>query len=127
MTHPKPTTKIKLSEYQECVLLREYLDLLMVQEKIINYTHIPNSTYTPSWGQKVKNKQMGLRPGFPDYIIIAGDPGSTQAFCIEMKIDKGGVLSPEQKIWIRDLTNANIPAYVAHGFDEAKEIVDRYI
>jgi hypothetical protein len=87
------------------------------------YTAIPNSTYTKSWKQKVKNRDAGLRAGFPDLAIIAN--GSF--FCIEMKRTKGGTLTPEQKSWHQALNDAGVPAYVCRGFDEAKTVIDRHL
>ncbi len=111
---------MKLSEYQEQCLTAEYLDKLIEQRKVIMYTAIPNSTWTPSFAQKAKNKKMGLNPGFPDLFII----GKKKIICIEMKRKKGGVVSPEQKVWLDTLEENGIDSFVAEGFDEAKVILD---
>lgn len=79
------------------------------------YTAIPNSTYTKSWKQKIKNRDMGLRAGFPDMVIIANN----KFMCIELKRVKGSVLSSTQKEWIEALTNAGIPTAVCKGAEEA--------
>lgn len=110
---------MKLSEFQEQVLFVEYLDILKNQGKIVMFTAIPNSTWTPSWGQKVKNKKAGLNPGFPDLIILT----KKKAICIEMKVHPNK-LSKEQASWIANLMNAGIYCYVAYGFSEAKEFID---
>lgn len=99
-------------------LLVSYLELL----HDVKFTHIPNSTFTKSWGVKMRNKALGVRAGFPDLVIIIRN----KFFCIEMKREKGGVLSPVQKEWINALKNANIPVHVCKGFDEAKKVVDSY-
>lgn len=109
------------TEYQECLWLVEYLDILVMQGKVRMYSHIPNSTFTKSWTVKVKNKLLGVSPGVPDYLILMKD----SLLFIEMKRTKGGVVSPEQKAWIGAFNQMGIPAHVAKGFGEAKEILDK--
>lgn len=104
------------TEEEEQKLLIEYLDL-----KGIKYTHIPNSTYTKSWQVKLKNKAMGVRPGFPDLVMIIND----RLVLMELKRQKGGVLSPHQKEWIEALAKCQgIEVFVCCGFDEARKKVD---
>jgi hypothetical protein len=50
------------------------------------FTAIPNSTYTKSWKQKLHNKDMGLRAGFPDIVVIA----HSVFIAIELKRSDGG-------------------------------------
>lgn len=111
------------SEYQECLWLVEYLDILKRMGKVKLYSHIPNSTYTQSWAQKTKNRLLGVNKGVPDYFILF----PTHAITVEMKRTKGGVLSPEQKEWIENLNKVNIRSFVAKGFVEAKVIIDKEI
>jgi len=114
--------KIELTEYEHCILLADYLNLLQTQGKIKMFSHIPNSTYTTSWNQKRKNKRMGVAPGVPDYMILTNNG----LVFIEMKKEKKGVVSQEQQDWIDNLMESGYGAYVARGFNEAKDIVDRY-
>lgn len=109
------------TEEQECIALVAYLDLLQTMGKVRLYTHVPSETFTRSWSQKAKNKRMGVRKGFPDYVIA----GKSKAICIEMKRTKKGVVSPEQKAWIEELNKIGLPAFICYGFDEAKEVLDR--
>lgn len=105
------------SEEEECIALVAYLNILQRQKKIITYTHIPNETYTTSWNQKRKNKAMGVASGFPDYVIL----GNTRMIFIEMKREKGGAVSIEQKLWLELLNGyAGTVAVVAKGFKEAE-------
>lgn len=83
------------------------------------FTAIPNSTYTKSWKQKMKNKRTGLRAGFPDLIVIA----EGRLICIEMKRTKGGQLTLEQRAWIDALAAAGIPVAVCKGAREAIDFV----
>lgn len=105
------------SEYEEQKTLVEYLIL-----NKIKHTAIPNSTYTTSWKQKMKNKMMGLCAGFPDMAVIIGDT----LLLLEMKKKKGGQVSPSQKEWIEQLKGCKrVVCDIAYGFDEAKEIIDK--
>lgn len=105
-------------EYEEQKVVVQYLELIGAK-----FTAIPNSTYTPSWGQKAMNKAMGVRAGLPDLFIII----KKQPFFIEMKKKKGGVLSEDQKSWFKAINEAGIMSYVCNGFNEAKKVIDLYL
>lgn len=109
-------------EEGECIALTDYLERLKAQGHVLKFTHIPHSTWTPSKKVKGRNWAMGVRPGVPDYLIVF----QYYVVFIEMKRAKGGHLSKDQKEWHDALTNVNIDVYVTKGFDEAKEIVDKY-
>lgn len=111
------------TEYEECVTLAEYLELLKNQGKIICYSHIPNETFTKSWAVKVKNKKQGVHKGVPDYLIVTKD---TVLF-IEMKRTDKSKTSPEQVKWLSALKDKKTASGVAKGFDEAKLILDTLI
>lgn len=110
---------LKISEYAEQVLFVEYLDILKNQNKIILFTAIPNNTWTPSWGQKIKNKRSGLNPGFPDLFIIT----NKRAICIEMKVLPNKT-TPQQRSWGEALEHVGIHCYVAYGYESAKQYID---
>lgn len=108
-----------LTEEQEQILLVNYLDILGIK-----YTHIASSTFTKSWKVKNRNKAMGVRPGLPDLVMIIND----NVVFMELKRTKGGVLSPYQKEWIKDLKACvNVEVFVCAGFQQAKEVVDNLI
>lgn len=111
------------TEEQDQILLVNYLDFLVNQKKIQKFTSIPNSTYTPSFNQRRKNTNMGLRRGLPDLLIIT----KKTALFIELKRMRRGIVSQEQQEWIDALTSVGVKAFVCRGFDEAKECVDRFI
>lgn len=97
------------------------------------FTAIPNSTYTTSWSVKRRNYEQGLRKGLPDLVIVipperAVDGTGRVIFC-EMKRQRGGVVSPEQKKWIAALNavGGTVDAFIAHGADEAIEEIARVI
>lgn len=108
---------IPLEETEQAVVV-QYCEL-----RGIKLSAIPNSTYTPSMKQKVKNKRQGLRAGLPDLLLIINN----QLIFIEMKRVKGGVVSPEQREWHIALNTAGIPTYVCHGSDEAIELINQYL
>lgn len=111
------------TEDEECEMLVAHLDSLMMFGLILNYTHIPNETYTESNNAKRKNKTLGVRPGFPDYAIM-----TTKHFIvIEMKRKKGGVVSGYQQKWIDQFVAVNIPAKVCNGFLEAEAFIEQYL
>lgn len=100
----------------------------------LRFTAIPNSTWTSSHAQKRLNYVTGLRPGFPDMVVIitpqASKDGSGYVLAIEMKRTKGGVVSIDQKSWIETLNNLDtlqVQAYIAKGAEEAKTIVSHYL
>lgn len=111
------------TEHDECVLLKDWLDQLLWGGKIKNYTHVPNETYTESHTQKRKNKQEGVKSGFPDYVILT----QKCLIVVEMKRVKGGEVSETQKVWLAHFTELGIPNIVANGFDEAKDFIKKYL
>lgn len=112
------TTKLVPTEEQDQRMLVEYLEL-----KGIKFTHIPNSTYTKSWKVKNRNKYMGVRPGFPDLVMVIHN----RLIFMELKRAKRGRLSKEQEEWIAALLLCGQAVYTCFGFDEAKATVDRLL
>lgn len=107
-----------LNEQQECELLVQYLEL-----KKYKFTHIHNEMYTKSWSQKRKAKNLGVKSGVPDYLIIVNN----QIVFIEMKRAKKGLskVSDTQKEWIDALNNCqNVEAKVCYGAQEAISFLD---
>jgi len=102
-----------------------YCDLLVSTKKIKCFTHVNNEQYTKSWGIKLKNKRMGVRPGVPDMIIV----GKSKLLFLELKRVKGGVVSDYQKEWLEALESLGSPveAIIAKGWDEARKAIDSVI
>ncbi len=103
------------SEEYECIKFSEWLT-----SHNLPHTHIPNGMFTRSWSIKNRNKNMGVSAGFPDYCVVL----STGPIFIEMKKQKGGKVSDEQKYWLSLLTGAGVAARVCKGFEEAKSFVE---
>lgn len=99
--------------------------MLVVEElakRKIPCWHTNNEMWTKSWKQKKRSKDMGVQSGIPDLFVCF--PG--QLVGIEMKRRKGGVVSPTQKYWANIIEQCGIPVWVAHGYDEAMEVVAKY-
>lgn len=107
------------SEYSECVALARYLRDLQNKGEVIVFSHTAQSTFTRSWGQRTRNKQMGVCPGLPDYIVVTKD----KVLFIEMKKEKYSYPTTEQKKWIEALQGKSIEARVCRGFKEAEELI----
>jgi len=124
--------KEKQTEAFEQIKFCEWLE-----EKGLKFTSSASSTWTPSIKQKMKNKALGLRSGFPDLCIYINKhqkfDGKACLVFIEMKRKKQkktpeGKPSDEQLAWIACLDRVpDVGAYVAVGCDEAKEIIKQFI
>jgi hypothetical protein len=109
---------MKRGEYDEQCILVEYLEM-----KGIKFTAIPNSTYTPSFGQRTMNKKMGLRPGLPDLFMIVNG----YSVWIEMKYGKNK-LSEHQTDWVKELSKLdNTLVYVCYSAEEAIEVIKKIV
>ncbi len=102
-----------------------YLEILMMQGKVVEYTHTANETYTKSPMQKARNTRMGVRSGIPDMVIVF----KNAVLFLELKRPDGGVVSRAQKAWMEALRAIGGPVHceVAYGYDEAKVIIDRLL
>lgn len=103
----------------------KYLEVLKTGGKVLCYSHIPQETFTKSWGIKMKNKKMGVRSGVPDILVVF--PG--HVLFLELKREKGGVLSDAQKEWLLalDRVGDNVVAAVANGWKESKQVIDMMV
>lgn len=104
-----------------------------LEDRGIRQTAIPNSTYTTSYKQKAHNRATGLRAGFPDLVVIAPHQSADShgyLLAIEMKRQRGGTVSRDQRAWIAAINGIECPqveSAVAHGADEAIEYVSHYL
>lgn len=103
-------------------MVAQYLEILMMQGKVVEYTHTANETYVEGWKQKARNKAMGVRSGIPDFIIVFPN----MVLFLELKRPDGGVVSPTQKRWMLALQGVGGGIYcrLAYGYDQAKETID---
>ena len=99
---------IQSEEYEQRMVI------MHLEMRDLKFTAIPNSTYTKSWKQKMKNKRNGLRAGLPDLLIVL----PKKLLFIEMKRTKDSVVSTPQKGWIEALNNIDgkvVEAVVCEG------------
>lgn len=72
-----------------------------------------------------KLKAMGVSAGVPD-IQIYVPRGTYHGLAIEMKRVKGGILTIEQKSWLKRLNANGYCAVMSRGCDEAVKIFECY-
>ena len=104
------------------------------QEIVVKYLRLayPTALYCASAGgirtsylQAIKMKRTGYVKGFPDLFIY--EPNQDyKGLAIEMKKEKGGVASPEQKWWQEQLRNRGYASYICKGNEEAIKVIDEY-
>lgn len=87
--------------------------------------HIPNGEFRMS-ATAARLKRIGVKPGVPDLFLPVAR-GSSHGLWVEMKRKKGGKVSDEQKAWIDALTKQGYVALVAHGAEEACNMIYDYL
>lgn len=104
------------------------------QEIVIRYLKLayPTALYCASAGgmrtsylQAIKMKRTGYVKGFPD-LFIYEPRGEFHGLAIEMKKEKGGTVSPEQKEWQEQLRDRNYLSYICKGAEDAIKKIDEY-
>lgn len=115
----------------ECEVFSNWLKL-----NNIPHAHIANESRSSSKSAMIRGaklKRMGQSKGVWDYEIfipikgITGKVDCYQQVKIEMKRRKGGVISPEQKVWGKIYDLAGIPCKICKGADEAIKFVKNYL
>jgi hypothetical protein len=123
-TYKKSTSRRKVSPESEA----------NQQELVIKYLRLayPDALYCASAGgmrtsylQAVKMKRTGYVKGFPD-LFIYEPRNEYNGLAIEMKKEKGGVASPEQKRWQEQLRNRGYASYICKGSEDAIKVIDEY-
>jgi len=113
------------TEEQDCIAFVSWLEL-----QDVRFSHIPQETFTKSWGTKVKNKKMGVRPGVPDYIIVIERREKPVMLALEMKRIGAppSSVKPQQREWLTALGKVEgIHAQVCRGYEEAVEVVKKFL
>ena len=103
-------------EYQNIVV--EYLDGLCVIDESIRFTAIEPSLYLSSERQKGRKKKMGVRPGFPDLLIVM----PPMLFFIEMKKENSTMTNEQPNVFPK-IQECNVPVFIAHDPIEALDII----
>lgn len=71
-------------------------------------------------------KKKGFSKGF-HYVEARLPSGKYHGFFVEMKRQKGGIITPEQTEWLAYLRSKGYYAEIAKGFDEAKKLFLEYL
>tara|TARA_R110000822_G_scaffold14829_3_gene51723 strand:+ start:7103 stop:7522 length:420 start_codon:yes stop_codon:yes gene_type:complete len=115
---------IPLEDEEYDIIVKHLNDLGFV------YTHIPMETFTRYWKVKNRNKEIGVKSGFPDYVIIipywwVGKRHNVLLFA-EIKRCKKSLsnTSTAQKEWIHNLRSCNELAEIFYGADELINYID---
>ena len=87
--------------------------------------------HVPNGGSRRKSeagrfKAEGVKPGVPDICLPVARNG-IHGLYIELKRKKGGRTSPEQERWIRWLGGQGYLAVVCKGWEEAANLIERYL
>lgn len=87
--------------------------------------HVPNEgKRTRATGARMRAE--GLRAGVPDVNLDVAR-GGYHGLRIEFKRRRGGRVSPEQRDWLDALRAQGYAAVVAHGWEEAADMTERYL
>lgn len=118
---------VVLSELKEQKLVVDWC-----RERKIRVSATAQSTYTTSWKAINQNIASGVAKGVPDLIIVIPPEyrknGEHKTVFIEMKKEKGGAVSKEQREWIDDLNNSTgVSASVCRGHKEAIEYLSKLL
>jgi len=97
-----------------------YLDL-----KNVLWFHPPLERKT-SFQAGARLKKKGVKSGVPDCLIFEPRGLFYSGLAIELKI-KPNKVSTNQKEWLTSLKNNKWCVGVAYSFDEAKDIIDKYL
>lgn len=97
----------------------------------IKYPELELLYHIPNEGQRSKVtgarlRAQGLKKGVPDICLPVPSVRYT-ALYIEMKRRTGGKVSEDQRGWIAALNRVGCRAVVCHGWDEAREEIERYL
>ena len=87
--------------------------------------HIPNGGARHR-AVAAKLTAQGVRRGVPD-LFLPVRRGPYGGLWIEMKRSKGGVASPEQKQWLKDLNDQGFRTALCHGCESAVQEICGYL
>jgi hypothetical protein len=111
------------SESHHAILLADFL-----RHKGLLFTHIVNEFIGEgNWGIIQNQKRAGKSKGVPDYMICIPAKGEypPSLLFIELKKEKGGTVSIEQKHWLASLhAIPNVSAHICRGAIDAIKLVN---
>lgn len=112
------------SEHEEQAQLVKWFD---IQHKQLRgkLAAVPNASMCPVHVGAKMNKE-GRRKGYPDLQLLYPSNGY-HGLIIEMKKEKGGSVSKEQKDFIQWFNSNGYKAVICKGFEEAKNVIQDYL
>ena len=114
------------TEEQEQAAVIEWRELMKNQfPDLEDLIHIPNGGLR-SKSEAVRFKRLGVRPGVSD-LFLPTPVGKYHGLWVEMKRQKGGKLSPDQKDWLERMNKKGYLAVRANGAEEACDIIYKYL
>jgi predicted DNA-binding protein YlxM (UPF0122 family) len=118
--------KIYPTEHEEQAMLFEWSEWMSAK-----YPYLRMMYAIPNGGLRAKKtavslKAEGVKAGVPD-IFFPYPEGGFHGLFIEMKRQKGGILSVEQREYMEHLAEVGYCVVVCEGFEEGKQIIEDYI
>ena len=108
-------------EDEECRVFAMWLKIMKVP-----FAHIANESRSHGRNAVIRGaklKVMGQSRGYWDYDVFVPKGDGFKLIKIEMKRQKGGTVSPEQKEWGKVYEKAGIPCKICRGAEEAMDFV----
>ncbi len=96
-----------------------------LEKNNVTFYHIPNGGRR-SLSEGVKFKRMGVKAGIPDLCIPLARKGYHGLY-IELKRQRGGVISEAQQYWLSQLKKEGYDVYVAKGANDLISYVKNYM
>lgn len=87
--------------------------------------HVPNGG-SRNRIEAARLKAQGVKPGVPD-IVLPAARGKYHGLYVELKRQRGGRISENQKEWIKGLTEQGYCAVVCKGYEEAAHAILNYL
>lgn len=115
------------SEDQIQMAVVQYLELQKYKDRPLAYyaVHVPNGgRMTARMGNKLK--KMGVQAGYCDMLIDI-PRGKFHGLRLELKVEKGGVVSAAQKERIAVLLEEGYQAVVCRGYEPTIKAIEEYM
>lgn len=116
-----------MTEYQHQCLVFRWAAQPSIKERFPELRllhHIKNETASGAKAVAI-DRANGVKKGVPDLCLPVAR-GGYHGLYIEMKTERGKV-SSEQTKWISDLLEQGYYAEVCHGWQEATDLIERYM
>jgi len=114
------------TEEQEQAAVMEWAVLMEKQApELALLFHVPNGGVRHP-GTAARLKKLGVKPGVPDLCLPVARGGWHGLF-IEMKRQKGGRLSDDQKAWLEALNDGGYRAERCDGAEAACDLIWQYL